>query len=306
MERLEELSRSGCTHTIIREYKVMLPNFVNYLRSITKIRIQPICNWTSTHNLLQTWKKMSRNQSLSWGRIEMVETDPDFWLIINTPKQDTDYDPKRTIITRMEPFPIWDYNETFYKTLFHTTHLNLLEWHLSKTYEELVSSHPQKEYDHEISAILSARYVDTGHKKRVNFIKELEKYTDVHVYGTNAFSYRCYKGPLPYHKKDAGLLPYKYTITAENNSIHNYCTEKITDAVLAECLCFYWGCPNLETILDPMCFVRLDMETDDIETVLDMISNGEWEKRIDIIRKEKMHILNNLQLFPFLERVLEN
>ena len=41
---------------------------------------------------------------------------------------------------------------------------------------------------------------------------------------------------------------YKYVFSCENNSEKNYATEKIWEPILFECLCFYWGCPNLEEL----------------------------------------------------------
>ena len=55
------------------------------------------------------------------------------------------------------------------------------------------------------------------------------------------------------------------------------------------CLCFYWGCPNLESYIDSRAFIRLNL--DDFESsyriIVDAIENDEWSKRIDIIRAEQ-------------------
>jgi hypothetical protein len=78
------------------------------------------------------------------------------------------------------------------------------------------------------------------------------------------------------------------------------------DAILSECVCFYWGCPNVQDILDPETYIVLNI--DDIEGSLQVIQeairNQEWERRIGAIRREKRRILTELQLFPRLEREL--
>ena len=54
-------------------------------------------------------------------------------------------------------------------------------------------------------------------------------------------------------------MPYRYTIAVENSAHDNYFTEKIIDALLSECLPFYWGCPNFATHIDPRAFITLPL-----------------------------------------------
>jgi hypothetical protein len=93
---------------------------------------------------------------------------------------------------------------------------------------------------------------------------------------------------------------------AENNSEHNYATEKIWEPILCECLCFYWGCPNLEDYIDERAFVRLDL--DDFEKsyqiIKQAIEEDWWSQRIDIIKKEKEKIINEFGFFPTLQRII--
>jgi hypothetical protein len=122
----------------------------------------------------------------------------------------------------------------------------------------------------------------------------------------NIHGFRGYRGSLPPRDKTGGLLPYRYTIAVENSAHPNYCTEKMFDALLAECLPFYWGCPNLEDYIDPRAFIRLPL--DDLEAsrhiVAEAIAGDEWSRRIEAIRHEKRRILDELQFFPVLARVI--
>ena len=69
---------------------------------------------------------------------------------------------------------------------------------------------------------------------------------------------------------------------------------------------FYWGCPNVRDFIDDHAYVQLSLVDfdKDLEIIKRAIQENWWEKRIDIIRKEKHRILNELQLFPRLERIL--
>ena len=92
-------------------------------------------------------------------------------------------------------------------------------------------------------------------------------------------------------------------VAFENNSIHNYFTEKLVDGVLAECLVFYWGCPNVDMYIDSRAYVQLsgDFE-EDYKTILYMITHNEWERRLDVIKQEKKRIIEKLQMFPRLKK----
>ncbi|MBP1777768.1 MAG: hypothetical protein H6Q86_3778, partial [candidate division NC10 bacterium] len=98
----------------------------------------------------------------------------------------------------------------------------------------------------------------------------------------------------------------KYTFAAESHAEKNYFTEKLVDAILSECLCFYWGCPNLSDYIDPRAYIRLDLDDFDAaaHTITTAIAQGEWERRIDFIRREKRKILEEYQVFPTLQRIV--
>jgi hypothetical protein len=78
------------------------------------------------------------------------------------------------------------------------------------------------------------------------------------------------------------------------------------DAIVGECLCFYWGCSNIDTFIDPRCFIRLNLNnfSDSVEIIREAIQNNEWEKRIEYIRKEKQKIINHYTLFPRVESLI--
>ena len=63
-----------------------------------KHKIKILCNWTDTNKIHQTWKKLIGNNP-----IEYCEDDPDYWVIINKPPNNSVFDREKTIVLGMEP-----------------------------------------------------------------------------------------------------------------------------------------------------------------------------------------------------------
>lgn len=284
------------------------------------IRVKLLCNWCTTKELADCWNKMSRGD-YSWGRIKLVwEGDVDYYVIINSPPKDEKIDKKLCILFRMEPNmslhpEIWGEwanpnDKEFLKVLRHENgDYNNNEWHLSTPYSVLVEEKGFYKPINTLSTILSGKYTDPGHIKRVDFVKFLEsKSFDIHVYGENKWNYKNYMGRLPPHNKNGGLLQYKYTFNAENHSIRNYYTEKLIDGILAECLVFYWGCPNVKDYIDERAYVQLELIDfeKDYQTVQKAINEDWHSQRLPYIREAKKKILHELQFFPRLEKILNN
>ena len=285
---------------------------------LKNIRILLLCNWCSSEQLCSSWNKMSKG-NCTWDNIAIVYEKPyDYYCVIN--KTNENIDLSKTILFRMEPNidnnpDIWgkewsDLNPINFKFCgTHQFHFNNIEWHLSKTYSELLSEEISKneEIYNILSTVISDKYSDAGHIKRVDFIKFLEtKDIKVDIYGGNRFNWKNYKGSLPYHKKDDALLPYKYTFNCENNEIYNYCTEKLYDGILSECLVFYSGCPNVRDIIDDKAYVYLHLSNfdKDYQTIKKAIEENWWQQRLPYIKEAKNKILNELQFFPRLKQIL--
>ena len=204
-------------------------------------------------------------------------------------------------------------NITFYGT--HKYHQNMVDWHLTKNIIELSTETFKKEHNKVLSVIVSDYYRDIGHKLRIDFIRELDNRAkegklpfELHIYGRcKSLNFHCFKKELK-DGKDEGLIPYKYHFNAENMSVDNYVTEKFNDSILAECLIFYWGCPNLEDYIDSRAFVRLPLDDIDgcISIITKAIEEDWWSQRIDIIRREKQKIINELGFFPRLDKFIDN
>jgi hypothetical protein len=284
------------------------------------IKIKILCNWTSSEVQSRVWNKMSKG-NFRWNNLQLVWGDeiPDYYVILNAPPKNEIFDKSKSIVFRMEPWMEKNDNwgewsnpdsSQFLMYVPHSKEYNNLEWHINKTYTELINGVGtiEKKYSDCLSTILSPKYKDIGHIKRIDFVKFLEsKNQSVHVYGDNKWNYKEYKGSLPYHQKDDGLFPYKYTFNAENNSIQNYLTEKLIDGILSECLVFYWGCPNVREVIDPRAYVELSLSNfeHDYQIIQRAIKEDWWSQRIEFIRAEKQKILNKLQFFPRVENIIK-
>ena len=297
----------------INNQYVFFPKIANIIEDQLNtdiIRVRMLCNWTSSEKLCNLWNKMSKG-NYTWNNISIVWEEPyDYNVIINDTSEYTI--PEKTIYFLMEPLTFniehsCKYIRYFKHDMF--THNNF-EWHLSKTYRELQDFQIIKDnnLDTYISTVLSSKYKDPGHIKRVDFVKFLEsKNLHIDVFGEDTYNYINYKGDLPPHCKDNGLFPYKYTFNVENNNIPGYTTEKLIDGILSECLVFYSGNYNIKQILDERSYVYLDLINfeEDYRRILQCIENDEWSKRINIIKEVKHKILNELQFFPRLEKIIE-
>ncbi len=144
--------------------------------------------------------------------------------------------------------------------------------------------------------------------KRVDFLHFLDAQDlDLDVYGHPEHGFHRYRGPTPQSDKSSCLLPYRYYFDAENNAIPNFFTEKIVDCLLAETLCFYWGCPNLDSYFDPRAFIQLELDDfdADLARIREAIATDEWTRRLPYIRAEKRRILEDYGFFATLARAID-
>jgi hypothetical protein len=122
----------------------------------------------------------------------------------------------------------------------------------------------------------------------------------------NRHALRGYRGPVAAQDTRAAILPYRYTLVIEDWDEANFFSERLVDAILGECLCFYWGCTNLETYLDGQAFIRLPLHDFDLSLRImqEAMLGGERELRLTAIQEQKRRLLSELQFFPALARVV--
>jgi len=254
-----------------------------------------------------------------WHGVELVNTgaalpEPDYWLVVNLPPEGTNPPPEKTIVVQMEPsdgVAMWDEWSSpdprgFVQVRTHERFANTIEWHLGLSYNELWSTHIEKSRD--LSIVASSKRFSPGHRLRLDLVHHLEAAeVPIDVFGfDNAEGFRGYRGALPDGDKREGLFPYRYTIAVENCVERNYFTEKVVDAILSECLPFYWGCAELEEYIDPEAFIRLPIEDPAAarRIIEDAFAGNEWQRRFPAILRAKQQLIDRLQVAPTLARIV--
>lgn len=292
-------------------------------------RVRVLCNWSYsrvTRELTSKWlAQMADNpQECRSGDIQFVEDgdgEYDYTVILNKPMGDVDIDKSRTIIFHLEPWCYsseqnwgvktwgeWANPQGFLCVRNHRTYMNMVTWQLSLTKKQLLETHPLK--TRLISTVTSEKYFDPGHIFRIDLLRHLDNVGIdlVDIYGReNYHNLKGYKGRDDNGNKDPCILPYKYYLHAENNAEYNYITEKLWDGIMAECVCFYWGCPNVGDYIDPACYILLDRynHVQNAITIQNAVNDGEWEKRIVKIREQKHRLLTSYNVFTTVRNIIE-
>lgn len=173
-------------------------------------------------------------------------------------------------------------------------------WWLKRTYDQLKNDVIVK--NRMLSVVASDRSVAEGHRKRFAFINRLiGHFKDrLDVFGTIAGSY-C-------HDKYPALAPYRYSIAIESTASPDYWTEKIADCYLTETMPLYFGCPNITDYFSGDSFVPIDIDDykSSIQAIERAMEENLYEKHRHHIVDAKHRILDELQVFPHLVRILEN
>ena len=278
-------------------------------------RVKLVGCWASSADLALAFERQSKGEQ-RWDDIELTtDDDADYFVLFNHPGHYREHFVEaRTVVFQMEPphavarWHEWAHPDPrrFIQVRGHDRFANVSEWHLAQTWHGLSEHSPTKLKS--ISAVVSSQISDPGQALRISFLHWLEAHgIGVDIFGhDNSHGFRRHFGALPTRDKSAGLMPYRYTIAVENSVHDNYFTEKIIDALLSECLPFYWGCPNLATHIDPRAFIPLPLNDFAAarQIIEDAIAHDEWSQRIAVIRSEKRRILDQLQLFPTVARII--
>lgn len=172
-------------------------------------------------------------------------------------------------------------------------------WWLKKTYDQLKHESPAKTGVVSVVASDNAGY--EGHRKRYAFINRMIGHfkDKLDVFGSINGTY--------WSDKYAALAPYKYSIAIEAAEYPDYWTEKIADCFLSETMPLYYGCPNIDDYVPPGSYVGIDLNDykASIRAIEGAIDGGAYERSRPMILEAKRRILDELQVFPHLVRVLE-
>ncbi|MBA3684956.1 MAG: hypothetical protein H0W72_06915 [Planctomycetes bacterium] len=151
-----------------------------------------------------------------------------------------------------------------------------------------------------ISLISSAKSFSRGHRRRLSLVRSLKEHfgdrLDVFGHGFQA---------IP--DKWEALHPYRCTLVIENCVQPHYWSEKLGDALLAECLPIYCGCPNVGEYFPASAMRTVDRDRPDgvIAAVEECLSPECYETALPAIRQAKKKLMYEYNVFEQVARWLE-
>ena|SRR2546428_9894235 len=264
------------------------------------MKVKVTCFWKEEKDLLNLLSKYAFGET-RWKDMELVTTDDfDVLVILTRPHPKLkNYDSKKAITILTEP-PVSKNVRAHATSAILPMYLPLPFWEefSDKDNEFLTNEVPKSELFSSVTSELGGL---DGHVARIQLISVLDKVISegFDLWGkkhTNLFfkDINSYRGEI-YNKYDA-LWSYQYHFACENFFFENYFTEKIADPIIAECLCFYDGCKNIEEFIDERAFIKINVNEPiiAIENMIKAIEQNEWDKRIKYIKQQKMRFLNEL------------
>ena len=172
-------------------------------------------------------------------------------------------------------------------------------WWLKRTYDMLKNDRVEK--TGLMSVVSSDKASIPEHRKRFAFINRMiGHFKDrLTVLGSINGNY-C-------SDKFKALAPFQYAIAIEAAPFPDYWTEKIADCYLCETMPFYYGAPNIGDYFDRDSFIAIDLDDyqASVRAIEEAIETGAYERHRDKVLQAKQKILDELQTFPNLTRVLD-
>ena len=172
-------------------------------------------------------------------------------------------------------------------------------WFIGRTYDQLQSeNYEEKSFD--LSVVCSNARKFDDQRRRFEFVSALKDiFKDrLHWYG---------RGIKEIKTKAEAVIPYKYSIAIENNTIEHFWTEKIADVFLGSAFPFYWGGPNLTQYFPAGSFEYLNPSDpqDSAKQIERAIEAGRWEERLPLIREARQRVLNEYNLLNEIWKVIQ-
>lgn len=284
------------------------------------IKIHVMTDWSSTDVEHQRLRRFSPNRSGRWKNIELCDDfhEADLYIacwgskskgfltkaikrcppnsVINISNERKQRIPERKIMKSISRNTLANF--------WITEYFIPGKWWVNKTYSELVKT-PFPSKSKIISCITSGKYRSRGQKLRIDFLKAFtRKYPGIlDLYGRDIEKMRDYKGPL--EDKWDGLAPYRYVFAFNNFSERNYFDEKLFDPILAGCMPFFWGCPNIGDFFPEGSYVYLDISKKDaIDKAMKVMKSDYREKNLQALENAKNLILNKLQFWPAIHSII--
>lgn len=129
---------------------------------------------------------------------------------------------------------------------------------------------PEKK--NQVSFITSNKDWAPGHKVRLSIWEGLEDAEDL-----NGFDILKHMSPPKVKSKNFLFENAKYSITAENEKLNNWITEKVIDCFATKTIPIYWGCPNIGEYFNKDGIISFDT-LEELKEILDNLDENYYEK----------------------------
>jgi len=222
---------------------------------------------------------------------------------------------ERTILATWEPVSIKSYSHAYTRQFGHLLtnrppeaerhpHYHLgrgyFHWFLGRSYAACVETVlPPKTADLSLVCSVKRMRRRTRHLDRFHLVEAIHNAIPESVwYGS---------GLKPVLNKYEALDDYRYTVAVENHIAPHHWTEKLADALLAECLLFYAGDPAIAEALPADCLVPipLDDPNEAVRIIRATIAEGGYEKRRGAVLEAKRLILEKYNFWMQVIGVIE-
>lgn len=244
-----------------------------------------------------------------WDNLMAVDSqDEADYIIIQDKTNEEIKDESKVIFLGREPKHVpgafRDGKPTYFKSFHHEYGTMWLAqtWWLDIPFSTLETLDPPKTKS--LSVIDSGKNTMPGHGFRLSIIDAIQKLEPSYMDIFGKINGKI----LPERDKQQGLLDYKYYLAIENGVTDHYFSEKIVDALLCLCMPIYFGCNKLEEYLPEGSFIRINPEgktTEEIAEQIIAVSKSDLrDKNIDKIKKARNLILNKYNIWPTLNKII--
>ncbi len=171
-----------------------------------------------------------------------------------------------------------------------------LGWSIDKSLNDLVRMQTPVKTRH-LSCIISNTHIYPGHRRRLTLIHTL-------IRSGAKFDLKG-RGFRNIDDKWEALIPYRFSIALENESIPHYFTEKITDCFLARTIPVYWGCSNLDDYFPSESFIRIDVDKPrDTAAILASLDESEYLRRLSALEEARRLVLEKYNPLAGIDELL--
>lgn len=139
-----------------------------------------------------------------------------------------------------------------------------------------------------LSFITSNKNFATGHKVRMDVVKNLSHRFDLYGRGFNEIE-----------NKMEGLENYQFSVVIENEFMNNWFTEKIVDCFMTKTIPVYKGCPNIGDFYDEAGIIKFN-DVEDLDSIIGSLDEDRYKSMLESVNRNYNIAINDI---PFNKRI---